>query len=353
MNAAERQKDAAEHLAGVKRAIDARLELHLGHAKARASAAGAHATAIVSAISSLVGRGGKRLRPALTIAAHAACGGDAAESALLDVGCAWELLQAYFLIHDDWMDDDATRRGGPSVHVALAQHHGDAKLGASSAILAGDLACALAHEVLASASAPAEVVHEATAAFARVHEQVVLGQSIDLTLDARDEGAVERMHELKTGSYTVLGPLELGAIFARAGAEARTALERFGRPMGVAFQLRDDLLGTFGDTKETGKPVGNDVRAGKRTALVSEARKRASDSDRARLDAAFAKPPLSDADVAWVVALFESAGAIDAVEKRIASLCEEANEALGSDSLSRDGAELLAAIGSLLVRRRS
>src|SRR5207249_11828352 len=109
---------------------------------------------------------------------------------------------------------------GPSVHVALAAHHGDEQLGAASAILAGDLSCALAHRVLLECDAPAEVVREAAISFARVHEEVVLGQSIDLTLDAKDSAAVGRRYTLKTGSYTVRGPLEMGAIFARTTADA-------------------------------------------------------------------------------------------------------------------------------------
>ena len=221
-------------------------------------------------------RGGKRFRPALLAASWVACGGgegDAAEpelpQAVLDAGCAWELLQAYFLIHDDWMDGDDTRRGGPSVHVQLAAHHDDAQLGAASAILAGDLACALAHRILLEADAPADVVRAASAAFARVHEEVVLGQAIDLTLAAADRAAVERMHALKTGSYTVRGPLEVGAVIARGSSDAHAALDRYARPLGVAFQLRDDLLGAFGDASATGKPVGGDVRSRKRTALGS------------------------------------------------------------------------------------
>ena len=116
--------------------------------------------------------------------------------------------------------------------------------------------------------APERVI-EAGRAFARVQREVIIGQLIDLRGAPASAEQVESMHDLKTGSYTVRGPLAIGAILAGASAEQRAALDRFAAPLGVAFQLRDDLLGTFGDPRATGKPAGNDVRRGKRTALVA------------------------------------------------------------------------------------
>ena len=347
--------DARAFVRQVREAVDERLSVHFAAAERRARAAGEHPAAIAGALEALVRRGGKRLRAALTLAAHHACGGEAGEQALLDAGCAWELLQAYFLIHDDWMDGDTMRRGGPAVHVALAAHHdGREQLGAAAAILAGDLACALAHRVLLEAAAPPEVLHEATLWFARTHEEVVLGQAIDLPLGGGDTAAVERLHDLTTGSYTVRGPLLLGAIFARASGEARAALERFARPIGIAFQLRDDLLGAFGDTIETGKPVGSDVRSGKHTTLLAEARRLSSSSERVRLDAiseASRVTAMSDDDVRFVLDLFESNGARRAVETRIVALVDEGRAALNHPALSSSGGELLGGLAALLAHR--
>jgi geranylgeranyl diphosphate synthase type I len=252
-------------------------------------------------------------------------------------------LQAYFLIHDDWMDGDATRRGGPTAHVVLG--HGDAHLGASLAVLAGDYACALAHRVLAEIPAPPSHATEAVALFSRVHQEVVLGQALDLTLVAHDAAAVEKMHTLKTGSYTVRGPLGMGAMLAGASPEARAALDRFAAPIGVAFQLRDDLLGVFGTEEETGKPVGSDIRAKKRTALVAEAMKRASGAERARVEAL--------EDVEWTRAFMERSGARAAIEARVTSLLDEARRALAGAPLDPDGVSLLSALASRLAERRS
>lgn len=321
----------------VRRAVDARLDEILVDAERRARAAGEAPLAIASTLASLVRRGGKRLRPVLLAASAKACG-RAMDAAVVDAGCAWELLQAYFLVHDDWMDGDATRRGGPTAHVTLAR--GNAHLGASLAVLAGDLGCALAHRVLAAIDAPPE----AMVTFSRVHEDVVLGQALDLTLGAHDLGAVERMHNLKTASYTTRGPIELGAILAGATKLQRAQLDAFAAPLGIAFQLRDDLLGVFGSEEETGKPVGSDLRTRKRTALIAETLRSADRDDHAVLDRWLGGEELD------VLAIVERSGARGAIEGRAASLLAESRRALEVADVAHK--DLLQALSSLLVERR-
>ena len=359
--------DHAEPVAGlapalvaeVKRAVDARLHNVVEGALRDAVKAGSEPAAMVDALAGLVRRGGKRLRPALVAAAYAASGRSLAPlpSALVDVGVAFELLQAYFLVHDDWMDGDRERRGGPSVHAALEARHGNPHLGASLAVLAGDLASGLAHEVLAAMTAPAGVVVRVMREFARMEQMVVLGQSLDLTLGAdADPDAVDRMHARKTGSYTVRGPLLIGALLGEASQDVVAALDRFGAPLGIAFQLRDDLLGTFGDPSETGKPVGSDLRAGKRTALVASALARCAPADRVRLQAILADAthparlaPVTDEDIGYAMQLFETCGARAALEARIDALAAEARAALFG--LPPDAVELLLALEAAMVQR--
>jgi geranylgeranyl diphosphate synthase, type I len=327
--------NAQTYVAEVRAAIDARLEVLLGEAESNARRAGDEPLAVASAVAALVRRGGKRLRPALLAASALSCG-RAMDATVIDAGCAWELLQAYFLVHDDWMDGDATRRGGPTVHVTLSERHKSAHLGASLAVLAGDLACALAHRVIAATDAP----REALVTFARVHEDVVLGQTLDLTLGAHDLAAVERMHALKTASYTTRGPVAIGAILA--GCEA-DMLDAFATPLGVAFQLRDDLLGAFGSSAETGKPVGSDLQSGKRTALIAEAFMRT--NDRGALERS-----LDAGDVPAVMSILESSGARSAVEARAAALLTASLRALDSAPIADKS--LLAALANALVERR-
>jgi geranylgeranyl diphosphate synthase type I len=345
--------DAASFVTTVRTAVDARLALFLEEASARAGSAGPEPAAIVSVASELVRRGGKRLRPALIAAAAFACGGDPWAPAIVEAGCAYELFQAYLLIHDDWMDGDEIRRGGPTAHVQLADRHRDRHLGAAAAVLAGDFASALAHRILVSVAADPAIVRTAIEAFAKVHEEVVLGQSIDLVLAAHDRDAVERMHALKTASYTTRGPVDLGAILAGAGDELRAALDAFASPLGIAFQLRDDLLGVFGDSAVTGKPVFADLRARKRTALVAETFRRVEGAARARLEQLFAGGIPNEDDVAWAVSLVEGSGARAAIEDRAETLLRDAQVALARAPITEPGRALLAQLSHALVERRA
>ncbi|HEY4120858.1 MAG TPA: polyprenyl synthetase family protein, partial [Byssovorax sp.] len=234
---------------------------------------------------------------------------------------ALELLQSYLLMQDDWMDGDLLRRGGPSAHAALAKVHGDVKLGEASAVLASDLTWGLAVGCLSGCKAPLPRKIEALDVFLRVHRDVVFGQQLDLLGRAED---VEAMHTLKTGSYTVKGPLAIGAALAGASAETRRALDRFAAPVGVAFQLRDDLLGTFGDTAATGKPVGNDLLAGKRTAILAESDARLDRAQRRAVDAVLGKKQAPEADVREATRALEACGARAAVEARLEALISQA-----------------------------
>jgi len=339
--------ESSQLVAEVRRSVDARLDEILRRAEDTAARAGEEPLAIARALSDLVRRGGKRLRPAVLAAAARACG-RATDAAVIDAGCAWELLQAYFLVHDDWMDGDTTRRGGPAVHVTLAARAGDEHRGAALAVLAGDLASALAHRVLAEVDAPPLLKSEVMVTFARVHEEVVLGQALDLTLGADDAAAVERMHALKTASYTTRGPIELGALLANASTEQRRALVAFATPLGVAFQLRDDLLGAFGSEAETGKPVGSDIRARKRTSLVAEALRRTDEP--ATLERWLSG---DDVSVERILAVMERSGARAAIEARVRALTADASAALRTATFDSEGLALLEALSLALVERRS
>ena len=279
MSSARRSEDARDDgppsfedfARGVRAKVEARLEEILIDRVRDAETHGHDVHALTHAVSDLTRRGGKRLRAALAMVGYVACGGHGEEPAVIDAGAALELLQTYLLVHDDWMDGDTVRRGGPSVHAMLRQHFGDDAKGDASAILAGDYACALAQETLARAPASPLTLVRALAFFARMQADAIYGQQLDIAARAED---VEQMHDLKTGSYTVRGPLVLGGMLADATNGQLRALTAYARPLGVAFQLRDDLLGAFGETEVTGKPYGNDLRAGKKTALVDEAETR-------------------------------------------------------------------------------
>ncbi|MFL5310563.1 MAG: polyprenyl synthetase family protein, partial [Myxococcales bacterium] len=200
-----------------------------------------------SALREYVLRGGKRLRGALVVLGCEAGGGEPAWA--LDASVGMELLHAYLLVHDDFMDRDEVRRGGPSVHAALERATGSAHLGASLAVLLGSLCEAWALELVLGAPVPPERTAAAGKLLARALQDVTVGQMQDVTaplgrdLSASEVLAVQRM---KTGGYSFELPLRLGALLAGAGEPILQALERFARPLGQAFQIADDLLGTFG-----------------------------------------------------------------------------------------------------------
>ncbi len=321
-----------------------RLEAFLADKRREAEEISPESVELVDQVTSLTMRGGKRLRPVVLTAAYRAVRPQAPLSQTVDAGAAMELLQTYLLIHDDWMDQDEERRGGPSVFAALRDRHGDAHLGASLAVLAGDLGAVFASEMIAGAPFPAARRKEGLDAFWRLQREVFFGQQLDIL--AAPE--VERMYDLKTGSYTVRGPMLLGAILADADAAAMDALRRWANPLGVAFQLRDELLGTFGDPGATGKPAGGDIRQGKHTTLVKQARAVVPETERAALEDALGNESATDDRIAAATELLVRSGARKHVEERLALLAARSREALASAPFATEDLEL---ITGLLVDR--
>ncbi|MDH5673087.1 MAG: polyprenyl synthetase family protein [Myxococcales bacterium] len=336
-------------LADLVARVDAHLAAFFDARLAQAEATSPEARALVAAVAELTLRGGKRLRPAALYAGYAAVDPSADLARVLEPAAALELLQSYLLIQDDWMDGDERRRGGPSVHAAFAAEHGDAHLGASLAILAGDLASGFAWELIARADFPKARAAEALELFGRTHFEVLCGQQLDL-LHHPD---VALVHQLKTGSYTVRGPLLLGALLGDASEAQLSALQRFGEPLGLAFQLRDDLLGAFGDGGAVGKPIGNDLRAGKLTALVMEARERMSEAQRSRFEVAFGRADASDAAVQDATDALLASGARERVEARLDGLLASSRLALADAELSARGKEMLEQLLLRIAKRQS
>lgn len=301
---------------------------------------------IAAAVSDLALRGGKRVRAGLLATAYEACAGGHGD-AVVGAGAALELLHAYFLVHDDWMDGDDERRGAPSVPAVMrAQFSAN---GDATSVLAGDLASAWAHRALFEMTLPAERVMEAARELTRAHEQVVAGQVLDVCADAKDDAQVERVYALKTASYTVRAPVVMGAKLAGAGAVQTGALAAYAEPLGVAFQLRDDLLGVFGDANVTGKPSGGDLRRGKRTSLLIHALGDARAAG--ALKRVLGRADASDSDVAAAVKSIEASGARKRVEERIAALVAESRSALGRAELTAAARELLEDAAVTLTRR--
>jgi len=331
----------------VRERVDARLRGFLEEKHRTATRISPEGVELAESITRLTLRGGKRLRPAVLVASFQAIDPDGDLARTDDASAAIELLQSYLLIHDDWMDLDDERRGGPSTFAELRDKYDDAHLGASLAVLAGDLASAYAWELCVAAPFPDGRLRDGLAVFTQMQEEVFFGQHLDLT----GSPDVARMHDLKTGSYTVRGPLRLGALLGGASRAQLDALDAFGAPLGLAFQMRDDLLGTFGDPSATGKPAGNDLRAGKRTSLVRAAEERLTTEQRAPLTAVFGMRDADDSAVSEAAELLVTSGIRREVEDRLERLVAEAHDALRAGGFAELGRERLAALTELLARR--
>ena len=344
MNAATGE-DVGAFLADVKRRVDRRLEEYLTAKLEDARATSADSLELVEGVRALTLRGGKRLRPIVLSAAFRAVDPDRDIADTIDAGASLEVLQSYLLIHDDWMDQDDERRGGPAVHALYRETHGE-HLAGCLAILAGDLASAYSLELMLAAPFPASRRDEGLLRFVTIQKEVFFGQHLDLTGNPN----VSKMHDLKTGSYTVRGPLLLGALLADASEAQRRSLLAWGNPLGEAFQLRDDLLGTFGDMGATGKP-GDDLRNGKHTSLIEAAYARLEEAARAPIQRVLGHHDADDAAVAEAAELLVSCGARRAVEDRLASLLDASNAALEGAPLDPAGMQVLRGVADKLAVR--
>jgi geranylgeranyl diphosphate synthase type I len=300
--------------------------------------------------------GGKRLRPAFCYWAFVGAGGDPRSPAIVDAGAALELLHAAALLHDDVIDDSARRRGQDTAHVRFADDHrragwrGDpGQFGMGAALLLGDLALVYSGRLLIGAPPVAIAIFDEARLEVNVGQYLdALGaaQSASLT-PAETVDRAARIRRYKTASYTVERPLHLGAALAapsRVG-ELLGPLSAFGLPLGEAFQLRDDLLGVFGDPETTGKPVGDDLREGKATMLAGLARARATGPAAQLWERRFGRGDLSPTEAASLGEVIEQSGARAEVEAAIDELVAASQRALRSLPLCRE--EARAALASL------
>ncbi|MFD3920054.1 polyprenyl synthetase family protein [Streptomyces sp. NPDC058595] len=349
-------------------AVDTVLQGFFAERRADALAIGPGFAAAVAELEGYVLRGGKRVRPAFAWAGWIGAGGDAsgpAAEAVLHCCTALELLHASALIHDDIIDASLTRRGFPAAHVTFADRHrargwaGDPEtFGAGAAILVGDLAQAWADDMIHMSGLPADATTRVAPVWSAIRTEVLAGQLLDLTAEASGDEDIDsalRVNRYKTASYTVERPLHLGAAIAGADLGLVAAYRTFGVNIGIAFQLRDDLLGVFGDPAVTGKPSGDDLREGKRTVLLATALQRAAASDPAGAEFLRAKigTDISDGELATMRAVIEATGAVDHIERDIARRTDRALTALRTSGATAGAKDQLAAMAISATQRVS
>jgi geranylgeranyl diphosphate synthase type I len=331
----------------IQERVNSRLKAFFAEKRSVVTRLSTPSRALIDVIADLTMRGGKRLRPIALWAGFRSASPKGDPANTLDASIALELLQTYLLIHDDWMDQDEQRRNGPTIHAKLGSAYGDKHLGNCLAVLAGDLASGYAWELINQAPFPKNRRQEALGEFAAMHQDIVLGQHLDLV----GHEDTERMYDLKSGSYTVRGPLRLGAILGNATGEQLEVLSEISRPVGIAFQLRDDLLSAFGKGEKLGKPVGNDLRAGKRTLLVSEAVALMTAEQKRDFERVWGNSEATDEQVAEAIQLLISCGAKQKIEARAQRLVQQARERLHGSPLFTEGVVLIEELIELMVTR--
>ena len=305
--------------------------------------------------------GGKRFRAAFCHWGHRAIRPSVDDDAALARACAsLEVLHASALVHDDFMDASDTRRGRPATHRAFEAEHraagwrGDPEqYGAAAAILLGDLLLGWAEDMLRRSGFPAEEVAPGLAIFEQCRNEVIAGQFLDVSVQARGRADVDTAMTVlryKSAKYSIERPIHIGAALAGATPGQLEQLGRFGLPLGEAFQLRDDLLGVFGDPEETGKPAGDDLVEGKRTVLVALALDAAPRAAAERLDAALGTS-LTATDVDELRGIIDDSGARAQVEAVIGQLSEHAVEALRAADIDAHARDVLVELAAAATQR--
>jgi geranylgeranyl diphosphate synthase type I len=356
---------AAPSAAELVNAVVEQLRQYLAERRRDSAYIGPEYAELTAALEEFVLRGGKRVRPLFAYWGWRAVAGEDRQSDAdaLRLFSALELLHACALAHDDVIDASATRRGLPTVHRHFADRHrannwhgSSEQFGLSAAILLGDLSLVWADDIVATADLPADAHLRVHKVWADIRTEVLGGQYLDIVAESSGADSVAsamNVNTYKTASYTVSRPLQLGAAAAADRPDVQTVFHQVGTDLGVAFQLRDDVLGVFGDPQVTGKPSGDDLRSGKRTVLLAEAVELAERTDpaAAKLLRESIGTELTDVAVKEVCMAIESVGALAAVESRIEMLNRRAIEALNEAQIDPQAKIGLAELASLASNR--
>ncbi|MFB1297205.1 bifunctional (2E,6E)-farnesyl/geranyl diphosphate synthase [Mycobacterium sp. pW049] len=344
-------------------AVTEQLRDYLRGRRRDAAYIGADYAVLTEAVEEFVLRGGKRLRPAFAYWGWRAVAGTEPEPHVLRLFSALELLHACALVHDDVIDASATRRGLPTVHKIFTERHrtnnwhgSSEQFGLSAAILLGDLALVWADDIVATAAIDVDAHRRVQRVWAAIRTEVLGGQYLDIVNESSGSETVASaltVNIYKTASYTISRPLQMGAAAAADCPDILEAFHELGTSLGVAFQLRDDVLGVFGDPAVTGKPSGDDLRSGKRTVLLAEAVELADKHDpiAAKLLRTSVGTDLTDAQVKDVCQVIESVGALAAVENRIDTLTRRALQTLNAAPIDAQAKAGLTELARLAANR--
>ena len=304
--------------------------------------------------------GGKRLRAAFCYWSFIGSGGLDSEE-IIKAASSLEFLQACALIHDDVMDASDTRRGKPSIHKKFEQMHssnswlGETKqFGIGGAILLGDLVLSWADELLMNSGIEPKNLLRGKKIYDLMRTELMAGQYLDIFEQARGGGSLENAFNViryKSAKYTIERPLHLGCALATDDKKLMQIFSDYGLPLGEAFQLRDDVLGVFGDPEETGKPAGDDLREGKRTVLIEMTYSNANSTQKQKLDQLFGKN-INSEEVSILREIVTETKALEVVEKMINDRLNQSNQAISMANITNPSKEALSELALAATSRR-
>jgi geranylgeranyl diphosphate synthase type I len=304
--------------------------------------------------------GGKRIRPIMMYWGYHAAGGTNRKE-IIKTSISIELIHAFLLMHDDIIDRDDLRHGKKTIHAHYRDYYkrffcgSDAEhFGKSIAIISGDLVYSLGNQVLFSSKFEPRTIVRALNKLQEIVGLTCVGEIQDIYMEYGHKvtrQAILRMYENKTARYTFDGPLKLGAILADADDDFCKKIEKFSIPVGIAFQIRDDMLGIYGDAKKTGKPVGSDIAEGKRTLLVETALKNADKKTKKEIMSLLGNQKIDDKGVKRFQHIMEETGALADVERYMQELIVDGKNALMQMNISDDARKFLSALVTYLSDR--
>jgi len=350
--------------AAIRQLIESELANFLGAQKKYLESIGSELTPASDALTSFLLDSGKRFRPLFAYFGFIGAGGSHS-SQVIRACSSLELLQACALIHDDLMDGSDTRRGKPAIHKHFEKLHtqesavgSSVGFGQAAAILLGDLALVYSDLALHQSGINAEVLPQVLAVHDEMRVELMAGQFLDVYEQTQSAHTVERaltIARYKSGKYTIERPLHFGAAMATTDknvlAEVTSHYSAYGLPLGEAFQLRDDLLGVYGDPDLTGKPAGDDLREGKRTVLVAMAQESMSSTDVKEFESLFGKQDLDLSGIEKLRTIITDTGAPTHVENLITELTDKAIHALDTPSIADTSRTVLSDLAIIATKR--
>ena len=352
--------DIKEKLADFKMKLDKEIEKTFAKAVQEAKSYDRIVAQAIKEVGKNVLSGGKRLRPAFVCYGYIGAGGKEKKK-ILETSVSIELIHTFLLIHDDVMDRDKRRHGRDTLNAYYEkvgrkyfQKKDSEHFGNSMAIIIGDLLSAMGNAIIFDSKFPPEKIMKALLGLQNIVSLTVVGQTKDICMELRrslKEADILKMYEYKTARYTIEGPLHLGARLAGASQKTLKGLSDYSIPLGIAFQIQDDILGIFGSEKKLGKPVGSDIEEGKQTVLLLRALEKACFSDKKRLKTILKKEKINMQDIKDFRRIILQSGALQYAQEKARKYIKESKKALEKVALQKEAKEFLLGIADYMLER--